>query len=143
MSEIHSRPLSQLARPVKLHSRVLGADLWLVPDEAVNRSYDAPVYTAGECALLLAQRPSGGQLQAVHLIKTMLQGDVTDPAETDGLRQRRDELLAAYHEAAARVDTGSGAGADTDLMRITRQLSHLLCQIDEASSDSRGASAVR
>lgn len=139
MSEILSRALSQLACPVKIHSRVLDADVWLVPGEAADRSLDAPAYTVRECAALLAQRPSAGQLRAVHLIKTMLEGEVAVPAASEGALRRREELVTAYRKTAERVNTSADSDADSDLLRIARQLSFLLFRIDGASRDPDGA----
>ena len=139
MSEILCQPLSQVACPLKIHSHVLDADVWLVPGEAADRTFDAPVYTMRECVALLAQRPSVEQLRAVHLIKAMLQGEVATPAEADGALRRREELLAAYRKTAERVNTCGEPDADGDLLRIARQLSFLLFQIDGAAAGGDGA----
>ena len=44
---------------------------------------------------------------------------------------------------AERLDAGAEASAGTELMRIARQLSHVLYQIDQVASPGNGDSAAR
>jgi len=85
VSDLLSLPLHLLKQPLKIHSRVLGADIWLAPPNAVDRDFDAPVYSLDECRLLHALKPSAKEFRAVHLVKTLLHGDLIRSLSADHL----------------------------------------------------------
>jgi hypothetical protein len=70
--------LGQVEGPLKIHSRLLGAEIWLVPEEYAGPPLDAPAYTAAECRLLVALKLEAGQLRAVHLVKGHLDGELVE-----------------------------------------------------------------
>ena len=82
--------LGQVKGPLKIHSRLLDTELWLVPEGYAGPALDAPVYTAAECRLLVALQPSAGQLQAIDLVKEQLAGELVEDETQTG------ELLARY-----------------------------------------------
>jgi hypothetical protein len=66
-------PLRKVDRPLKIHSKLLAADLWLVPT-GTTEEFDAPNYSPDECRLLLALDLSPAELKAVYLTKKILSG---------------------------------------------------------------------
>ena len=68
--------LCQIDQPIKIRSRLLDTVLWLVPENYAGPPLDAPTYSAAECALLLALQPTTPQLQAIHLAKEILAGEL-------------------------------------------------------------------
>ena len=85
--------LCQIEEPLKIHSRLLDTVLWLVPENYAGPPLDAPVYSAAECALLLALQPTPAQLQAIHLVKEVLAGElIADDAETTALLAGQPQL---------------------------------------------------
>ena len=117
-----SAPLSlgQVEGPLKIHSRLLDADLWLVPEGYAGPPLDAPVYTAAACQLLVALQPAAGQLQAIHLVKELLAGElVADEMQTA-------ELLARYRQLE--LDLAAGQGSEAELLGLARRLGQTLDQ---------------
>lgn len=120
-----SAPLSlgQVEGPLKIHSRLLDADLWLVPEGYAGPPLDAPVYTAAECRLLVALQPAAGQLQAIHLAKELLAGEmVADETQTA-------ELLARYRQLE--LDLAAGQGSEAELLGLARRLGQTLKQPEQ------------
>ena len=74
MPDLFTLPLRKVDRPLKIHSKLLAADLWLVPT-GNTEEFDAPTYSPQECRLLLALDLSPAELKAVHLTKELFQGD--------------------------------------------------------------------
>ena len=85
--------LCQIEEPIKIRSRLLDTVLWLVPENYAGPPLDAPTYSAAECALLLSLQPTPPQLQAIHLTKEILAGElIADEAETADLLARHPQL---------------------------------------------------
>ena len=70
--------LGQVEGPLKIRSRLLGAELWLVPEGYAGPPLDAPAYTAPECRLLVALQPDPRQLQAIHLARELLDVELVE-----------------------------------------------------------------
>ena len=60
--------LGQVKGPLKIHSRLLDTELWLVPEGYAGPALDAPVYTAAECRLLVALQ-LGRAVAGIDLVK--------------------------------------------------------------------------
>lgn len=115
--------LAQVESPLKIHSRLLDADLWLVPENYAGPVLDAPVYTATECRLLVALQPAAGQLQAIHLVKELLTGELVADETPTG------ELLARYRQLE--MDLAAGQGSEAELLGLARRLGQTLNQPEE------------
>ena len=127
MTDALSLPLSQLDRPLKFHSRILDAELWLAPQDDMW-DLDAPVYTAAECRILLVLRPSPADLRAIHLTKTIFSGELTAGGAREELRQRYADLKAQYDDMAHQFDAGTAPFDNAKILDSARQLSHILNQ---------------
>lgn len=115
--------LGQVEGPLKIHSRLLDADLWLLPEGYAGPPLDAPAYTAAECRLLVTLRPAAQQLQAIHLVKEQLAGElVEDETQTS-------ELLARYRQLE--MDLAAGQGSETEFLDLARRLGQTLDQAEE------------
>lgn len=115
--------LGQVGGPLKIHSRLLDADLWLVPEGYAGPPLDAPAYTAAECRLLVALQPTAGQLQAIHLVREVLSGElVEDEAQAS-------ELLARYRRLEK--DLAAGQGSEAEFLGLARRLGQTLDQPEE------------
>jgi hypothetical protein len=123
VSDLLSLPLSRLDRPLKVHSRILGGDLWVVPSDLVGQPFDAPVYTPNECRILLALDLSPAEMRAAHLAKIELEGDLVLPAEADALRRLYVKLLRRYRTLEQRLDSQAD---EASLLQAARHLSYLL-----------------
>ena len=85
--------LCQIEEPLKIRSRLLDTLLWLVPENYAGPPLDAPAYSAAECALLLALEPTPLQLQAIHLAKEILAGElIADETEIADLLAKHPQL---------------------------------------------------
>ena len=71
-----SLPLAELSEPVRVHSRSLGQNLWIVPDGCAVKGLKGAVYTVSECLLLVELAPGPGELAAIHLAKVHLDADL-------------------------------------------------------------------
>ncbi len=61
--------------PFAIHSRTLGAEVWIVPD-AWRDPVPGPTYSHTEVATLARQRPDPEGLRAIHAVKVSLDGEV-------------------------------------------------------------------
>ncbi len=125
--------LHQVERPLKIHSRLLNADLWLVPDGYAGSVLDAPAYTAAECRLLLALQPSPQELRAIHLVKEVFAGElVGEGEETAELGRLRQELLARYFQLEQEL--GEGRASQAQFLDLARRLSQVMNQLGESAT---------
>jgi hypothetical protein len=127
--DLLSLPLCKVDRPLKIHSRLLDADLWLVP-AGTTGEFDAPAYSPEECRLLLALELSPAELKAIHLTKKLLQGDLVLAGDVDALRPLYRKLLARYGEVESRYEAGESE-LEAELHQRSRQLSRLLAQVSQ------------
>ena len=126
MSDLHTLPLSRLERPLKIHSRTLDADLWLVPPDCAGQSFDAPVYTLDECRILLALELPPTELKAAHLAKTLFEGDLVLPDDTASLRQLYSRLLQKFRTLEKQLDGRVSPADEARLLQAARHLSRVL-----------------
>ena len=136
VSTLLSLPISQLKEPVKIHSRKLDTNIWLVPPECAGQRFDAPVYSAAECSILLVLAPSDEELRAIYLTKTVFQGDLIVPDEPDTLRRLYASRLEQYHKLEQ--DFAQGKVSEIKLLQLARQLSFLLNRLDLIESEGTG-----
>ena len=122
-------PLRKVDRPVKIHSKLLAADLWLVPT-GTTEEFDAPNYSPDECRLLLALDLTPVELKAVYLTKKFFQGNFEFAGDIDTLRSVYRRLHSRYREIENRYDAGEHV-LETDLRRCSRQLNCLLEQVSQ------------
>ncbi|MBI2502228.1 MAG: hypothetical protein HYW07_03225 [Candidatus Latescibacteria bacterium] len=115
--------LGQVAGPLKIRSRLLGAELWLVPEDYAGPALDAPAYTAAECRLLVALQPEAGQLRAIHLVKEHFAGELVEDEAEAG------ELLARYR--LLEKELAAGGGSEAEFLRLARRLGQTLDQSEE------------
>ena len=126
MSELLSLYLDQLEQPLKIHSRTLDVEFWLVPVACGEQDFDAPVYTLEECRILLALAPSADELRAIHLTKTLFQGELTLSENPDSLRRLYEVLLERYREVAEKLNRREGKAGEVELFQLCRHLSRVL-----------------
>jgi len=74
----HPLSLGQVDGPLKIHSRLLGTEIWLVPEGYSGPPLDAPAYTAAECRLLVELKLEADQLRALHLVKEHFAGELME-----------------------------------------------------------------
>ena len=129
MSDLLSLPLCKVDRPLKIHSRLLEADLWLVP-AGTTGEFDAPAYSPDECRLLQALALSSAELKAIHLTKKLLQGDLVLTGDVVSLRPIYRRLLNRYREIEQRYEAGERE-LETELQQRARQLSRLLTRVSQ------------
>ena len=129
MSDLLSLPLCKVDRPLKIHSRLLEADLWLVP-AGTTGEFDAPAYSPDECRLLQALALSSAELKAIHLTKKHLQGDLVLTGDVESLRPIYRRLLNRYREIEQRYEAGERE-LETELQQRARQLSRLLTRVSQ------------
>ena len=129
MSDLLSLPLCKVDRPLKIHSRLLEADLWLVP-AGTTGEFDAPAYSPDECRLLQALALSPAELKAIHLTKKLLQGDLVLIGDVESLRPIYRRLLNRYREIEQRYEAGERE-LETELQQRARQLSRLLTRVSQ------------
>ena len=129
MSDLLSLPLCKVDRPLKIHSRLLEADLWLVP-AGTTGEFDAPAYSPDECRLLQALALSSAALKAIHLTKKLLQGDLVLTGDVESLRPIYRRLLNRYREIEQRYEAGERE-LETELQQRARQLSRLLTRVSQ------------
>ena len=129
MSDLLSLPLCKVDRPLKIHSRLLEADLWLVP-AGTTGEFDAPAYSPDECRLLQALALSSAELKAIHLTKKLLQGDLVLTGDVESLRSIYRRLLNRYREIEQRYEAGERE-LETELQQRARQLSRLLTRVSQ------------
>jgi len=122
-----SLPLCKVDRPLKIHSRLLQDELWLVP-AGTTGEFDAPTYSPEECRLLLILNLSKSELKAVHLSKRVLQGDLV--LEIEFLRPLYCKKLDSYNLLAQRYEAGESE-LEIELQEHSRQLSRLLTQVSQ------------
>ena len=112
--------LGQVDGPLKIRSRLLDADLWLVPEDYSGPPLDAPTYTAAECRLLVALQLDALQLRAIHLVKEHLAGElVEDDADSD-------QLLARYRQLEKEL--AADGGSEAELLTLARRLGQTINQ---------------
>lgn len=125
--------LQQVERPLKIHSRLLGADLWLVPDHYAGPGLDAPAYSAAECRLLLTLQPSPEELRAIHLVKECFAGELVEEGEEAGeLGQLHRQLLARYGQLEQELE--EGRASEAEFLRLARRLSQVMNQLGESGA---------
>jgi hypothetical protein len=137
VSDPLSLPLARLDRPLKLHSRALDADLWLVPPGCNDRTFDAPVYTCDECRILLALDLSPAELKAAHLTKALFEGDLLLVDELDSLRRLYERLLRRFRELEKNLGSGSSGENEGKLLQVARHLSLLLTHVEALETTPR------
>lgn len=115
--------LGQVEGPLKIHSRLLDVDLWLVPEDYAGPPLDAPVYTAAECRLLVALQPAARLLQAIHLVKEQLAGELVEDETQTG------ELLTRYRQLEMAL--AAGQGSEAEFLDLARRLGQTLDQPKE------------
>ncbi len=96
-----------------------------------------PVYSFAECGLLFALQPSPDELRAIHLVKTLLQGDLVSSLGPDHVRRLYTRLLEEYYKAARSFDTRAEDASEADVLHLTRQLSHLLNHMERHEAQNR------
>ncbi|MBM3278180.1 MAG: hypothetical protein FJY95_08865 [Candidatus Handelsmanbacteria bacterium] len=74
----HPLSLGQMDGPLKIHSRLLGAKIWLVPEGYSGPLLDAAAYTTAECRLLVELKLEADQLRSLHLVKEHFAGDLVE-----------------------------------------------------------------
>ncbi len=102
--------LGQVDGPLKIYSRLLDAEIWLVPEGYSGPPLDAPVYSAAECRLLVALQPEALQLRAIHLVREHFAGELV-------------EDLAAGHSAQPQPqDPPAGTSGKAELLTLASRL---------------------
>ena len=129
MSDLLSLPLCKVDRPLKIHSRLLDADLWLVP-EGNTEEFDDPTYSPDECRLIQGLDLSPSELKAIHLTKKFLHGDLILAGDIETLRPLYRGLLDRYREVEGRYEAGETALAP-ELQQRGRQLGRLLNRVEQ------------
>ena len=129
MPDLFTLPLRKVDRPLKIHSKLLAADLWLVPTGNMEE-FDAPTYSPQECRLLLALDLSPAELKAVHLTKELFQGDLELAGDLETLRPIYRSLFDRYREIESRYDAGE-SDLEAELQKRCRQLNYLLAQVSQ------------
>ncbi len=129
MPDLFTLPLRKVDRPLKIHSKLLAADLWLVPT-GNTEEFDAPTYSLEECRLLLALDLSPAELKAVHLTKKLFQGDLELAGDLETLRPIYHRLFDRYREIESRYDAGE-RDLEAELLKRCRQLNYLLTQVSQ------------
>ena len=137
MKEILSLPLRALDRPLKIRSRTLNAEFWLVPPDAADCSFDAPVYTTTECLMLLLMDLTPAELKAVHLVKQILEGELSSPSGSRGLREIYEELMAEYRDLESRIGERPDEEEESRLLSIAGRISRLLGCAPELENEPR------
>lgn len=135
MSDLHSLPLSRLERPLKIHSRILDADLWLIPPHCADQPFDGPAYTLDECRLLLALELSPVELKAAHLTKTLFEGDIVLPDDIDSLRRLYGRLLQKFRALEKQLDGRVSPADEARLLQAARYLSQVLDHAETLDED--------
>jgi len=69
-------------KPIHIHSRILDANLWIVPDGWTGK-LDGPVYSDTEVRELNQLQPTPEELRAIHRAKIGINGDVV-PSDGTG-----------------------------------------------------------
>ncbi|HIG55881.1 MAG TPA: hypothetical protein EYG11_13960 [Candidatus Latescibacteria bacterium] len=129
MPDLFTLPLRKVDRPLKIHSKLLAADLWLVPT-GNTEEFDAPTYSLEECRLLLALDLSPAELKAVHLTKKLFQGDLELAGDLQTLKPIYRRLFDRYREIESRYDAGE-RDLEAELLKRCRQLNYLLTQVSQ------------
>ena len=129
MPDLFTLPLRKVDRPLKIHSKLLAADLWLVPT-GNTEEFDAPTYSTQECRLLLTLDLSPAELKAVHLTKKLFQGDLELAGDLETLRAIYRSLFDRYREIESRYDAGEH-NLEAELQKRCRQLNYLLAQVSQ------------
>jgi len=127
--DLFTLPLRKVDRPLKIHSKLLAADLWLVPT-GNTEEFDAPTYSLEECRLLLALDLSPAELKAVHLTKKLFQGDLELAGDLQTLKPIYRRLFDRYREIESRYDAGE-RDLEAELLKRCRQLNYLLTQVSQ------------
>jgi hypothetical protein len=135
VSDLLSLPLVRLERPIKIRSRVLDTELWVVPPGVDRQRFDAPVYTAEECRAILALDLSPAELRAVHLAKILFEGDLLLPAEADERRGLYLALLRRYRNLENHLGDRASQTGEAELLQVAGHLSRLLDQTDTLDHD--------
>ena len=139
VSDILLLSLDQLKRPLKIHSRTLAADLWLLPPGRGGHGLDGPAYTCEECRLLDALDLSAADLKALHLAKTLLQGDLLPNEDPRSLRRLHEILLEKYREVERRFNDPATCTEASELLQASTRLSLVLDLLDKVGRSRRDA----
>ena len=100
MSNLIPTSLYLLNQTLEIHSRLLDTAIWLVPPNAAERNFDAPIYGLAECKLLLCLKAATETFFATHLLKAVLQhGDLIRSLSSKYLNELRDVLLEDHNKA--------------------------------------------
>ena len=132
--------LDDLQEPIRIRSRALGVDLWVVPDGHAGEGTDLSAYTAGECRLLLAMDPTPEQFRAVHRTKAVFEGELVLPGEPGRLRRFHQGLLERYHGLEAQLADPHAEAIEAAMLRVARILSQVLDRLDELEAEARDLS---
>jgi hypothetical protein len=81
--DLNPLSLGQVDGPLKIRSRLLDTEIWLVPEGYGGPPLDAPAYTTAECRLLVALQPDALQLRAIHLVKEHLGGELVEGGDPE------------------------------------------------------------
>lgn len=132
-----SLALDDLQEPMRIRSRALGVEVWVVPDDRAGEGTDPPAYTAAECRLLLAMDPSPEQFRAVHRTKAVFEGELVLPAELGRLRRFHQGLLERYRRLEAQLAGPHAEGTEASMLQVARVLSQVLDRLDELEAEER------
>ena len=137
MSDILLRSLDQLKQPLKIHSRTLATDLWLLPPGCDGHGLDGPAYTCEECRLLDALGLSAAELKAIHLAKTLFQGDLLPSEDPRSLRRLHEILLEKFREVERRFNDPASGTEVSELLQVSTNLSLVLDLLDRVGRTRR------
>ena len=122
VSNLIPTSLHLLNQILKMHSRILDTDIWLVPPNAAERDFDAPIYGLAECKLLLSLKAATATLCAIPLLKALLQhGDLIRSLRNKYLNELRDVLLEDYNKAAWKFAYRPKKTSEKKLLQTARQ----------------------
>ena len=122
MSDLIPTSLHLLNQILKIHSRVLDTDIWLVPPNAAERNFYAPIYSLAECKLLLSLKAATTAFCAIRLLKTLLlHGDLIRSLSSKYLNELRDMLLEGYNKAAWKFAYRPKKASEKKLLQTARQ----------------------
>jgi hypothetical protein len=132
-----TQALDELQEPLRIHSRALGADLWVVPDPGAELELGQPSYTVSECRLLLAMALSPAQVQAVHRCKAAFQGELVLPVEEAALGRLYRGLLDRYSRVEQELAAWPSGEGEAALRNLGRVIGRVLGRLDELEAEAR------
>lgn len=124
--------LDDLSEPLRVHSRVLGEDLWIVPD-GYAAALDGVTYSVSECRILAELRPGADELDVIHRTKARLDAALVRDTDRSGVQQSYHAALARYRELERQCDQseqGSTPEAEAELLALAKTLSTLSRKLD-------------